>query len=120
MAKEKPESELNRLRTEQRKTRQDEVFGGLSPAELAAYDGKTKRIDELETALAATADAKKTRQHASADQRREWNKESETDTPHGEARQPYRGRETSSADSSKDATKTWGKAKSKSDENDSE
>jgi hypothetical protein len=31
MAKEKPEFELNRLRTELRKARQDEIFGGLSP-----------------------------------------------------------------------------------------
>ena len=48
MAKEKPESELKRLRTEQDMTRQDEVFGGLSAAEQAAYNGKSERIHELD------------------------------------------------------------------------
>jgi hypothetical protein len=50
MAKENPESELTRLRKEQNKTQQDEVFGGLSPAERAEYNGKAKRINELEIA----------------------------------------------------------------------
>jgi len=43
-----PENELIRLRREQSKTRQDEVFGGLSPAERAVYDTKENRIHELE------------------------------------------------------------------------
>jgi len=47
MAKEKPEFELNRLRTELRKTRQDEIFGDLSPAELSEYNRKAERIHEL-------------------------------------------------------------------------
>jgi hypothetical protein len=59
MAKEKPESELKRLRTEQDKTRQDEVFGGLSAAEQAAYNGKSERIHELENYFQASAFAKK-------------------------------------------------------------
>jgi hypothetical protein len=46
--KEQPESELKRLREEQRKTRRGEVFGGLSPAEEADYNGKAERIRELE------------------------------------------------------------------------
>jgi hypothetical protein len=48
VAKEQPESELERLREEQRKTRHDEVFGGLSPAEEADYNRNTERIRELE------------------------------------------------------------------------
>jgi hypothetical protein len=51
MAKEKPQSELARLRAEQNKALEDEVFGGLSRAERAEYNGKTKRINELEIAL---------------------------------------------------------------------
>ena len=58
MPKEKPEFELKRLRAEQGKTRRDEVFGGLSPAERAAYNRTTKRIHELEIELAAIAGAK--------------------------------------------------------------
>ena len=48
MAKEQPKSELKRLREEQRKTRHDEVFGGLSPAEEAGYNRNAERIRELE------------------------------------------------------------------------
>jgi hypothetical protein len=43
-----PEDELIRLRKEQGKTREDEVFGGLSSAEQAAYETKENRIHELE------------------------------------------------------------------------
>jgi hypothetical protein len=46
-----PEDELIRLRKEQVKTRQDEVFGGLSSAEQAAYETKEDRIHELERDL---------------------------------------------------------------------
>jgi hypothetical protein len=55
MAKEKPEVELTRLRQEQITTREDEVFGGLSKAEWAEYDGKTERISELESKIQAIA-----------------------------------------------------------------
>jgi hypothetical protein len=48
LVKESPNSELARLRTEQSKTRQDEVFGGLSHAEQAEYEGRQKRIHDLE------------------------------------------------------------------------
>lgn len=46
-----PEDELIRLRREQSRTRQDEVFGGLSAAERAAYDAKENRIHQLERDL---------------------------------------------------------------------
>jgi hypothetical protein len=46
-----PEDELIRLRREQSKMRQDEVFGGLSPEERAAYETKENRIHELERDL---------------------------------------------------------------------
>jgi hypothetical protein len=49
MAREKPESELKRLKQEQNKARQDEVFGGLSPVEWAEFNGRVKRIHELES-----------------------------------------------------------------------
>jgi hypothetical protein len=48
---ESEETELSRLRQEQAKTRHDEVFGGLSPAERAAYHKKQDRIFELECRL---------------------------------------------------------------------
>ena len=59
MGEEKPQSELIRLRKEQNKTRRDEVFGGLSPAELAEYDGKAARIHELENYVLTGASTKK-------------------------------------------------------------
>jgi hypothetical protein len=45
------QSELSRLRKEQAKTRHDEVFGGLTSVERAAYDIKQDRICELERRL---------------------------------------------------------------------
>jgi hypothetical protein len=54
VATEQPESELKRLRKEQRKTRQDEVFGGLSTVEEAEYNGKARRVHELEIELQAS------------------------------------------------------------------
>lgn len=51
MQNESPHSELARLRREQFKTRQDEVFGGLSLVERAAYKQKELRIQELERSL---------------------------------------------------------------------
>jgi hypothetical protein len=110
MAKEKPESELKRLRTEQNQTRRDEVFGGLSPAERAAYDRKSKRIYELESQIHASAVAKKSPRSAQAEQRLQWNKEPETDTPQGEAHQPYRSREQGSTGSSTDSRRQRAKA----------
>jgi hypothetical protein len=49
MAPEKREAELKRLRKEQSKARQDEVFGGWSRAERAEYIRKEERIHELES-----------------------------------------------------------------------
>ncbi len=100
MAKEKPESELKRLRKEQNQTRRDEVFGGLSPAERDAYDRKSERIYELESQIHASAVAKKSPRSAQAEQRLQWTKEPETDTPQDEAHQPYRSREKGSTGSS--------------------
>ena len=111
MAREKPESELKRLRTEQNQTRRDEVFGGLSPAERAAYDRKSKRIYELESEIQASDIAEKSSGSAKAEQRLQWNKEPETDTPQGEAHQPYRSREQRSTGSSTDSRRQRGTAK---------
>ncbi len=47
MQRETEEAELSRLRREQSRTRQDEVFGGLTSDERAAYDKKEKRLQEL-------------------------------------------------------------------------
>jgi hypothetical protein len=49
------QSELTRLRKDQNKARQDEVFGGLSPAERAEYSGKEERIHKLESEIQASA-----------------------------------------------------------------
>ena len=73
MLEEKPQFELIRLRKEQNKARQDEVFGGLSPAERAEYNGKAERIHELESDFQASAVAKKSLQSAKAEQNRQWN-----------------------------------------------
>ena len=116
MAKEKPESELKRLRDEQYKTRQDEVFGGLSPAERTEYNRKRKRINDLEIELAASAGAKQSTQSATAQQRRQWNRGSETDTPQDKAHQPYRNREKDSANRSADPRRKREKEKNQTDE----
>ena len=47
MPKEKPEFELNRLRTEVDKALQDEIFGVLSPDELSEYNRKAERISRI-------------------------------------------------------------------------
>ena len=82
MRYESPQAELARLGKEQTKARQDEVFGGLSPAERAEYDGNAKRINELEIALTASLGAKKSSQSAKA--------ESQMDIPQAEAHPPCR------------------------------
>jgi hypothetical protein len=51
MREETPQVELARLQKEQAKTRQDEVFGGLSWVERSAYDTKQARIYELDNHL---------------------------------------------------------------------
>lgn len=120
MAKEKPESELTRLRVEQEKTRRDEVFGGLSPAERTEYEKKADRIRTLESQIQASAVAKKSSQNATATRRRQCKIKSETDSPQGEVRQPYGSREKGSTDASRDSTKRRGKRKNEPDEKGSE
>jgi len=51
MANQSLQSELTRLRKQQAKAQQDEVFGGFSLAERAEYDARTNRIHDLEVEL---------------------------------------------------------------------
>ena len=82
MRYETPYSALIRLREEQTKTREDEVFLGLSPAERAQYDQKAQRINALEMKLRmSNISEKSTERGAALDQRSLWNQQSETDTP---------------------------------------
>jgi hypothetical protein len=48
MTSKAPQLELERLLQQQAKAQADEVFGGLSLAERAAYDVRQNRIRELE------------------------------------------------------------------------
>jgi hypothetical protein len=55
------QSERSRLREQQSKARNDQVFGALTNEDIAAYDDRSQRLDELEVelkALATTAEAK--------------------------------------------------------------
>jgi hypothetical protein len=52
---EKPETELKRLRREQNKSRQDEIFGGFSPTERAEFEARAKRIHTLEKEIQTSA-----------------------------------------------------------------
>jgi hypothetical protein len=70
MVEGKLQSELTRLRKEQTRTRLDEVFGGLSPAERTEYDAKVERIHVLESEIQTSEVAKKSSQSARASQRR--------------------------------------------------
>jgi hypothetical protein len=99
---EEPQSEVTRLREAQTLARQHEVYGGFSPSERIEYDERAKRIKELDAQLEAIAVA----DTAGAEQRRDWNKLSETDTPQGEARQPYRSREKDSTTAFADSLET--------------
>ena len=94
MRNETPYCELIRLRKEQTKTREDEVFLGLSPAERAQYDQKTQRINVLENKLQMSGTSERSAERgAEQEQRSRWNQQSETDIPRSEAHQPYRSRE---------------------------
>jgi hypothetical protein len=55
MVEKKTQSELTQVRKDQDKARQDEVFGGLSPAEWAEYNGRAERIHELESETQASS-----------------------------------------------------------------
>jgi hypothetical protein len=116
----KRESELKRLRAEQYKSLQDEVFGGLSPAERARYEVKSERIHELESKIQASAVAENRSQSAKAERKRQWNKESETDTPQAEAHQPYRSREKDSTTAATDSRRQRAKLKKPREEKGSE
>jgi hypothetical protein len=48
---ENPHSELTQLRKAQRKTRENEVYGGLSKQERDEYTGRAERIHELNAQL---------------------------------------------------------------------
>jgi len=70
MVETKPHSELRLLRNDQKKARQDDVFGGLSPAERAEYNGKAERIHDLESEIQASAVAGKRLEFAKLEQRK--------------------------------------------------
>jgi hypothetical protein len=95
VAEEKFQSELARLRIQQSKARGDEVFGGFSKTEKREYDARATRIHDLETQLHVAPDAFV---RGAANQRRQWNKTSETDTPQSAAHQSYRSREQDSSE----------------------
>jgi hypothetical protein len=101
MENESPSAELERLRKRQLVIRRNEVYGGLSKAERAEYEAGRKRINALTKKVEATASSRA----AQAEQRGEWNKMSETDTPQSEARQPYRSREKDSTTAFVDSAK---------------
>jgi hypothetical protein len=71
-------------------------------AERAEYDARANRIHEVETEL-ETKPAERT---IAEQQRRQWHKESDTDTPQDVARQPYRSREKDSGDAFTNSLKT--------------
>jgi hypothetical protein len=102
VALENPKSELARLREEQRQARLDEVYGGFSKSERAEYDIREERIHELDSQLLTMTSA----DDAASEQRREWNRKSETDTAQTEGRQPYRTREHGSTNTFTDSLKT--------------
>jgi hypothetical protein len=64
MVQKKSQSELTLLLKDQDKARQDEVFGGLSPAERAEYNGRAERIHKLESEIRASGVAEKRSQFA--------------------------------------------------------
>jgi hypothetical protein len=73
MVQTKSQSELIRLRKDQTKARQDEVFGGLSPAERAEFNGKAERIHKLESEIQACAVAEKRLQFTKSEHRNQRN-----------------------------------------------
>jgi hypothetical protein len=101
MDRETPRAEVLRLLKELRKTRQDEIFGGLSLSERADYDKKANRISELELLLKSTSLSLFS--ELAPDNSGAWDKMSETDTPQPLARQPYRDREKDSRNSRSDS-----------------
>jgi hypothetical protein len=108
MANQKLHSELTRLRREQSKAREAEVFGGFSRAERGEYEARANRIHDVEIELDHTKPAERdsSSDMRAAGQKREWDKTSETDTPQSNAHQPYRSREKDSANAFTDLLKT--------------
>jgi hypothetical protein len=97
MDRETPQAEVLRLLKELHKTRQNEIFGGLSVTEWAEYHRKANRISELELLLETSSLSLFT--EPNSNRIGAWNKMSETDAPQTLARQPYRDRELDSRDS---------------------
>ena len=98
--------ELTRLRSLQTTARQERVFGGFSTAEAIEYEKRADRIHNLETELQTGADLERSLRlggTAAADQRREWNKSAETDTPQSAAHQSYGSRERDSSNAFNDS-----------------
>jgi hypothetical protein len=123
MVHEKPEFELARLRKEQFESLQDELYGCLSLAARAEYERKVERIQVLQGMVQTAALAEGSLQlvrAGQAEQRRQWNKDSEPDTAQSEARQCYRGRETDSANAFRESEEKRGVAKNKADKQDGE
>jgi hypothetical protein len=83
MAGQNLQSELTRLLKEQSKARENEVFGSLSHAEHHEYDERAKRIHDVRIELQASRAGEQGRSSGmtAAEQRREWDKKSETDSP---------------------------------------
>jgi hypothetical protein len=115
VAEENIHSELVRLRRLQSDARYSEIFGGFSRAERYEYEARAKRIRDLEVEFQLGEVAAHSGVSAAAEQRREWNKTSETDTPQNEARQSYRNREMESSNAFTDSLKTGRRNQPKSD-----
>ena len=73
MVQKTSQSELTRLRKDQNKARQDEIFGGLSPEERAEYNGKAEQIHKLESEIQASTVAEKRLQFAKSEESNQWN-----------------------------------------------
>jgi hypothetical protein len=67
MVQKTSQSELTLLLKDQNKARQDEVFGGLSPAERAEYNRRAERIHKLESETRASAVAGRRLQFAKSE-----------------------------------------------------
>ena len=106
------EEKLKWLLAQQSKARSDEVFGGLTQSERAAYDARSNRIYDLESEILRARQI----DFDAAEQRRDWNKRSEPDTPQNEARQPYRSREHDSSKAFTNSQKKLTTKKTDSDE----
>jgi uncharacterized protein YdaT len=96
VSNEKLQAELTRLRKLQSDARYNEIFGGFSKLERNEYEERQKRIYILQAHLEEGAVAEQP-MTAGANQRREWNRRSETDIPQAEARQQYHSREKDSS-----------------------